>query len=47
VNEQKTKFMTVSTNIQKGQNRNIIMEIHSFETVKEFTYLGTLLTARN
>jgi hypothetical protein len=26
MNEQKTDFMTVSRNIQKGQNKNISME---------------------
>jgi hypothetical protein len=48
VKEQKTKFITASRNVQKeGQNKNITMENYSSETVKEFTYLGTLLTARN
>jgi hypothetical protein len=27
--------------------KNIVMETYSFEIVKEFTYLGSLLTARN
>jgi hypothetical protein len=46
--KQETKFMTVSRDIQKeGQNKNITMDTYSFEIVKEFIYLGTLLTARN
>jgi hypothetical protein len=46
INEQKSKFMTVSR-IPFQQNKQIEIGTYSFEIVEEFTYLGTCLTSKN
>ena len=44
VNAEKTKYMVMSQYHNVGQNGNIQIGNKSFETVKQFKYLGTTLT---
>ena len=46
INENKTKLMTVSKKAFR-ENQNLVIQTYSFEVVKEFTYLGTLITNNN
>jgi hypothetical protein len=44
VNAEKTKYMVMSRGQNAGQNGYIQIGNKSFETVKQFKYLGTTLT---
>jgi hypothetical protein len=46
-NAEKTKYMVTSRDQNAGQNHNIKIDNKSFETVEQFTCLGTTLTDRN
>jgi hypothetical protein len=46
INEKKTKFMTVSRKTY-NENKNVKMGTYNFEIVKDYTYLGTVLTNKN
>ena len=39
----KTKYMTVSRDLNAGRNHSMKMDISSIERVEEFKYLGTTL----
>jgi hypothetical protein len=47
VNAEKTKYMVMSRDQNAGQNGYIQIGNESFETVKQFKYLGTNLTIQN
>jgi hypothetical protein len=47
VNAEKTKYMVMSHNQNKGENHNIKVDNKPFERVEKFKYLGTVLTNRN
>jgi sorting nexin-29 len=47
VNAEKTKYMVMSRDQNAGQNEYIQIGNKSFETVKQFKYLGTTLTNQN
>jgi hypothetical protein len=47
VNAQKTKYMVKSWDQNAGQNRYIQIDKKSFETVRQFKYLGTTSTNQN
>jgi len=44
--ENKTKHMKISRNVINLQ-QDLIMDLHIFEEVRNFRYLGTLPSARN
>jgi hypothetical protein len=46
-NAEKTKYMVMSLDQNAGQNGYIQIGNKSFETVKQFKYLGTTLTNQN
>jgi hypothetical protein len=46
-NAEKTKYMVMSRDQNAGQNGNIQIGNKSFETVKQFKYLGTTLMIQN
>jgi hypothetical protein len=47
VNAGKTKYMVMSRDQTAGRNHSMKTDNNSFETVKEFRYLGTTLTNQN
>ena len=47
VNANKTKYMVMSRDQNAGWSHNIKIDNNSFERVKQFIYLGTILTNQN
>jgi ribosomal protein L30E len=47
VNADKTKYIVISQNQAAGRSQNIKTGNSSFESVEEFTYLGTTITHQN
>jgi len=47
VNADKTKYIVISRDQYAGRSHNIKIDNSSFESVKEFQYLGTTLTNQN
>ena len=47
VNADKTKYMVMSRDQNAGQSHNIKIDNSSFESLEEFTYLGTTITYQN
>jgi hypothetical protein len=47
VNVEKTEYMLLLHHHNAGPNRDIKLEIRSFENVTQFKYLGTIITNQN